>query len=103
VDQRVQEAVVVSLELQAVEEELLVTEVHRAVLTETLQYLVEAVAKVEDGIFSLPVQAINVQLLVIMAVAAVVVVITLTLINPDMDIHFFTDLEVVVAELEYMV
>jgi hypothetical protein len=98
-----QKAVEASVELQAEEEELAVTEVHRTAPAQVPLYLVEAVAKVEHGMFRLLVKATNVQLLVLMVVAAVVVVITLTLINLDMDIHFFTDLEVVVAELEYMV
>ena len=102
--QRGPKAVVVSQACLEEEEELVVTEAQRPAPAQAKGDLVahKVVAKVEHGIIY-TIKATNVQLLVLMAVAAVVVVIILTLINLDMDIHFFTDLEVVVAELEYMV
>jgi hypothetical protein len=98
-----QKAVAASVELLVAGEELVVTEVHQTAPAQVAVYLVEAVAKVEHGMFRLPAQAIKKQPLVLMAVAAVAAVITLTLINLDMDIKIFMDLEEAAAESECMV
>jgi hypothetical protein len=98
-----QKAVAASVDQQEEEEELVVTEVHQTAPAQVAVYLVEAVVKVEPGMFRLPVQAIKMQPLVLMVAVAVAVVIPSTLINLDMDMYFFMDLAAAVAELECMV